>query len=216
MCNLLLRTRNWPMNLLKQFEPLPTITSTIAKSMSHHGGLHAHAANTTTYGSDFATFSHAYASSEAPEYVDQFMSKLHTFIDAACRKYGASEQDALAFFRKIQAEVLSQEDITLKNVAVRLWQSCTKLQLAPESSIEFSALVNRMLRERDPELLPSGCSVVRSINVLFLKNDDPTMYTDKLHRGSTLPLQHLPFFTAGKMFRVPMYLSTMDEYGAKE
>ena len=28
------------------------------------------------------------------------------------------------------------------------------------------------------------------------------------HRGGALPLQHLPFFTKGKKYRVPMFLAT--------
>lgn len=166
--------------------------------------------NTAIDDSEFATFSRAYSLSESPDYAFQLMSYVHIFILAACRKYGASEDATLTFFKKLQAEVFKQGDMPLQELAARLWFSCTKLQVAPDRSIEFCSLVNRMLRERDPELLPSGCSVVRGINLLFRENQDPNAYppSSQLHRGGALPLHHLPFFTAGKMFRVPMYLST--------
>jgi hypothetical protein len=161
-------------------------------------------------GSAFATFSHAYDSSEAPEHAFQLMTNVHNFIIAACRKYGASEQAARAYFNQLQAEVFQLKDMTLKTLALQLWVSISRLELAPGRHIEFCSLVNRMLRECDPELLPCGCSVVRGINLLFNQNDDPNAHPpgSKLHRGGALPLQHLPFFTAGKKFRVPMYYAT--------
>jgi hypothetical protein len=168
----------------------------------------AQTANITIDSAAFAAFRRAYDSSQAPEHAFQLMASVHNFTIAACRKYGVSEQAARTFFDKLQAEVFQLKDMTLKSLAIRLWDSSVCVQLAPDK-IEFSSLVNRMLRERDPELLPIGCSVVRGINLLFDKNDDPNVHlpSSKLHRGGTLPLQHLPFFTAGKRFRAPMFLS---------
>ncbi len=138
------------------------------------------------------------------------MSNVHTFVLAAGRKYGASEQAARAFFKKLLAEVfVFEQGVTLQELAARLWTSCSRLELASGKFLEFCSLVNRMLRERDPELLPSGCSVVRGINLLFY-DPNKRLYppSGQLHRGGALPLHHLPFFSEGKMFRVPMYLST--------
>jgi hypothetical protein len=140
--------------------------------------------NTAIDDSAFATFPHAYALSESPDHAFQLMGNVHIFILAAARKYGASEEAALTFFKEFQAEVFKQGDMPPQELAARLWFSCTKLQVAPDRSIEFCSLVNRMLRERDPELLPSGCSVVRGINLLFRENQDPNVFPPggQLHR----------------------------------
>ena len=80
-------------------------------------------------------------------------------------------------------------------------------------------------------LLPHACSIIRGINqaiarartqhyvaadalrlqlcVVRRKEKDqkfpPAAIT---HRGGALPLQHLPFFTDGKKYRIPMFLAT--------
>jgi len=89
------------------------------------------------------------------------------------------------------------------------------LQLSSGNTIEFCSLLNRILRERDPDLLPPGCGVVRGINLLRVTRRDPSTMRyppgRKLHRGGALPLQHVSFFTEGKKFRLPMFLATSFE-----
>jgi hypothetical protein len=79
-------------------------------------------------------------------------------------------------------------------------------------------------------LLPPACSIIRGINqastlacarcfetdacrlqlcVVRRKEKDqkfpPAAIT---HRGGALPMQHLPFFTVGQKYRIPMFLAT--------
>lgn len=96
--------------------------------------------------------------------------------------------------------------------AALIWTSAEVLRLGPGQTIEFCSLLNRILRERDPDLLAPACGVVRGINLLCVARREPSKLRyppgGKSHRGGGLPAQHAAFFTAGKKFRVPMYLAT--------
>jgi len=166
----------------------------------------------------FATFARAYYAAEAPEFQDQLLSSLRLTIFAACRKYGASEDAARAFFKGLQAQAFQHKEELLENMAVSaalIWTSAITLQLGAGNTIEFCSLLNRILRERDPDLLPHGCGVVRGINLLCVTRREPSKMRyppgGKSHRGGSLPLHHLSFFTEGKKFRVPMFLATSFE-----
>jgi hypothetical protein len=96
--------------------------------------------------------------------------------------------------------------------AVLIWTSAKRLTLAPGKTVEFCSLLNRILREHDPDLLPPACVVVRGISLLCVTRHDETkpMYPKggESHRGGGLPLEHVPFFVKDKKFRVPMFLAT--------
>jgi hypothetical protein len=78
--------------------------------------------------------------------------------------------------------------------------------------MEFCALINRILRDLDDDLLPDACVVVRSIIAMCVLGRDSSKLMfprgGRTYRGGGLPLQHLPFFAAGKKYRVPMILAT--------
>jgi hypothetical protein len=163
----------------------------------------------------FAAFTRAYNACEAPEFQDQLLGNLRRAIFAAARKYGASEKAAGAFFKEIQQESFNHKEELLENIAASaglIWTSARQLRLGSGKSIEFCSLLNRILREGDPELLPAGCSVVRGINLLCVTRREQSKLrypSDGMsHRGGALPLVHTPFFTVGKKFRVPMFLAT--------
>jgi len=161
----------------------------------------------------FATFARAYEATDTPKFPHQLARSLQLTIFAACRKYGASEEAALAFFKELQAQAFPLENMAVS--AALIWTSAITLQLSSGNTIEFCSLLNRILRERDPDLLPHGCGVVRGINLLCVTRRDPSTMRyppgGKSHRGGALPLQHVSFFTEGKKFRVPMFLATSFE-----
>jgi hypothetical protein len=173
-------------------------------------------AGVSTGSSDlFAAYVRAYDASEVPEFQDQLLGNLRRTIFAAARKYGASEKAAGTFFKELQQESFHHRDELLENIAASaglIWTSARQLRLGPGKSVEFCSLLNRILREGDPELLPAGCSMARGINLLCVTRREQSKLRyppDGIsHRGGALPLAHLPFFTAGKTFRVPMFLAT--------
>ena len=168
----------------------------------------------------FETFARAYDAAEAPEYCDQLLGSLRQTIFAACRKYGASDEAARDFLKRLQLEAFrNKEELVSSNMAVSaalVWTSAEVLRLGPGKTVEFCSLLNRILRERDPDLLTPACGVVRGINLLCVTRREPSKLRyppgGKSHRGGGLPLLHAPFFTVGKKFRAPMYLaSSFDE-----
>lgn len=112
------------------------------------------------------------------------------------------------FFEALQAEVFkARVDCKIHEAAALLWNSQQRLLLGT-GGIEFCCLLNRALMQCDLDLLPTCSLVVRGINSLFVPLSERFYPPDGMaHRGSTLPRVHLPFFTAGKKFRVPMILS---------
>ncbi len=164
----------------------------------------------------FETFTRAYDAAEAPEFCDQLLGSLRKTIFAACGKYGASEEAARDFLRRLQIQSFNhKEELAASNMAVSaalIWTSAEVLRLGPGQTIELCSLLNRILRERDPDLLAPACGVVRGINLLCVARREPSKLRyppgGKSHRGGGLPAKHAAFFTAGKKFRVPMYLAT--------
>ena len=164
---------------------------------------------------EFETFVRAYDAAEAPEFCDQLLGFLRQTIFAACRKYGASEEAARDFLKRLQLQTFSHKEELASNMAesaALIWTSAEKLRLGPGNTVEFCSLLNRILRERDPDLLAPACGVVRGINLLCVTRRDPSKLRfppgGKSHRGGGLPAAHAPFFSGGKKFRVPMYLAT--------
>jgi hypothetical protein len=175
---------------------------------------HAVACPSAVVGDNFAAFVRAYDAAQAPENLDQLLSSLRLTISAAGHKFGASDKACRTFFKELKLESLNHQETVLENVAVSaalLWTSAKKLQ-AGSKQMELCALLNRILREGDPELLQHCCSVVRGINLLCVTRRQPAMMRyprgGKSHRGGGLPLAHVPFFKEGKKYRVPMFLAT--------
>ena len=161
---------------------------------------------------EFETFVRAYDAAEAPEFCYQLLRQT---IFAACRKYGASEEAARDFLKRLQLQTFIHREELASNMAesaALIWTSAEKLRLGPGNTVEFCSLINRILRERDPDLLALACGVVRGINLLCVTRRDPSKLRfppgGKSHRGGGLPAAHAPFFSVGKKFRVPMYLAT--------
>jgi hypothetical protein len=163
----------------------------------------------------YALFVAAYGGSQAPMYPDQLLAAVRETTFAFCRKFRVGEAEAVRYFKEVQAEAVGHKDELLDSIAesaVLIWTSAKRLTLAPGTAIEFCSLLNRILREHDPDLLPSACVVVRGINLLCVMRRDESklLYPPggESHRGGGLPLQHVPFFAPGKKFRVPMFLAT--------
>jgi hypothetical protein len=157
----------------------------------------------------------AYDAAQAPQYPDQLLAAVRETVFAFSRKLRVGQAEVVRYFKEIQAEALEHKDELLDSIAesaVLIWTSAKRLMLAPGNTVEFCSLLNRILREHDPDLLPSACVVVRGINLLCVMRRDETklLYPPggESHRGGGLPLEHIPFFVAGKQFRVPMFLAT--------
>ena len=186
-------------------QPTPPVTS-VAACVASMGISSA---------AEFETFVRAYDAAEAPEFCDQLLGFLRQTIFAAGRKYGASEEAARDFLKRLQLQTFSHKEELASNMAesaALIWTSAEKLRLGPGNTVEFCSLLNRILRERDPDLLALACGVVRGINLLCVTRRDPSKLRfppgGKSHRGGGLPAAHAPFFSVGKKFRVPMYLAT--------
>ena len=195
-------------------QPVPKMTLT-ASLPSIAAATSLNTSSSISGAGAFPAFLRAYTAAAAPEFQDQLMSSLRLTIFAACRKYGASEEAAAAFFKGLQAEAFKHKEELLENIAesaALIWTSAVKLRLAPGHTIEFCSLLNRILRDGDPDLLQPSCCVVRGINLLCVTRSEPSKMRyppgGMSHRGGGMPLTHLPFFTEGKKFRVPMYLAT--------
>jgi hypothetical protein len=166
-------------------------------------------------GGAYALFVAAYDASLAPMYPDQLLAAVRETTFAFCRKLRVGEAEAVRYFKEVQAEAMEHKDELLDSIAesaVLIWTSAKRLTLAPGTTIEFCSLLNRILRENDPDLLPSACVVARGINLLCVMRRDESklLYPPggESHRGGGLPLQHVPFFAPGKKFRAPMFLAT--------
>ena len=132
----------------------------------------------------YALFTAAYDSVQAPQFTDELLAAMRVFLFTTCRKLRVSEHELARYHREVQAEALGHKDELLDSIAesaVLMWTSAKRLTLQPGNSIEFCSLINRVLREHDPDLLPSACVVVRGINLLCVMRRDETKLLYALH-----------------------------------
>ena len=147
-------------------------------------------------GGAYALFLAAYNATPAPEYPDQLLAAVRETTFTFCRKLSVAESEVVRYFKDIQAEALEHKDELMESIAesaVLIWTSAKRLTLSPGKTVEFCSLLNRILREQQPDVLASACGVVRGINLLCVTRRDETKLFyppgGQLHCGGGLPLK---------------------------
>jgi hypothetical protein len=165
-----------------------------------------------------SNFKRAHAGSECPQLQHQLFGSIHQFILHMCRRHSQPAAAANDFFQRLQGESFENPKELLSQIqvaATRIWTSTQRLQgcgVDAAFNVEFCSLINRALRDDDPEAMPHLIAIVRAINALCIVRRDEVSSkfppNAVCHRGGALPEHHRAFFTAGKKYRVPMYLAT--------
>jgi hypothetical protein len=165
-----------------------------------------------------SNFKREHALKESPELQHELFSSMHSFITLMCVRHQQPAAAGKDLFLRLQGESFENPKELLSEIqvaATRIWTSTQKLQGAgvdKSLNVEFCSLVNRALRDDDAHVMPHLVVVVRAINALCIVRRETASLkfppNSESHRGGALPLQHHAFFTAGKKYRVPMYLAT--------
>ena len=165
-----------------------------------------------------SNFKREYALKESPELQHELFSSMHSFITLMCVRHQQPAAAGKDLFLRLQGESFENPKELLLEIqvaATRIWTSTQKLQGAGVDkalNVEFCSLVNRALRDDDAHVMPHLVVIVRAINALCIVRRETASLkfppNSESHRGGALPLQHHAFFTAGKKYRVPMYLAT--------
>ena len=174
-----------------------------------------------------SNFKRFYDAAECPELQHQLFSSIHSFIGIMCQCSSVPPAAGKDLFHRLQGESFENPKELLSQIqvaATRIWTSTQKLQgggVDKALNVEFCSLVNRALRDDDAHVMPHLVVIVRAINALCIVRRETASLkfppNSESHRGGALPLQHHAFFTAGKKYRVPMYLATsFDEDKAYE
>ena len=179
-----------------------------------------------SFSSNFDKFDHYYSAARLPEFADELLLAVRKTIFKFCPKHNGEQLAADGFFRSLQLEAFSNAQDLSSSISVSaglIWTSMLVLTLRDGRTMEFCAILNRILRDADDDLLPEACVVVRAINSLCVLRCNPAklMFPPNgiTYRGGALPLHFVkqlpgqppPFFVAGKKYRVPMYLATSFE-----
>ena len=165
-----------------------------------------------------SNFKREHALKEAPELQHQLFSSIYSFVTLMCERYEQPAAAGKELFLRLQGESFENPKELLSEIqvaATRIWTSTQKLQgggVDKALNVEFCSLVNRALRDDDAHVMPHLVVIVRAINALCIVRRETASLkfppNSESHRGGALPLQHHAFFTAGKKYRVPMYLAT--------
>jgi GrpB-like predicted nucleotidyltransferase (UPF0157 family) len=148
----------------------------------------------------------------------ELFASIDGFIAGMCSYFGAPAAAAEDLFQRLQSESFENPQELLSQIqvaATRIWTSTQKLQgkgVDDALNVEFCSLINRALRDDIADVMPQLAVIVRAINALCIVRRETASLkfppNAASHRGGALPLQHHAFFTAGKKYRVPMYLAT--------
>ena len=165
-----------------------------------------------------SNFRREHALKESPKLLHELFSSIHSFITLMCVQYKLPAAAGKDLFLRLQRESFEnpQELLSEMQAAVtRIWTSTQKLQGAGVDdafNVEFCCLLNRALRDDGADVMPHLVVIVRAISVLrIVRRESASLKFPPnavSHRGGALPRQHHAFFTAGKKYRVPMYLAT--------
>jgi hypothetical protein len=181
-----------------------------------------HAAQ-TAFSTPFAKFDHYYSAAPPPMFADELLGAVRKVIEKFCQKIQVDPKYSVKFFKDLEKQAFTHaQDLTdsISTSAGLIWTSQLLLKLPDGREMEFCAILNRILRDLDDDLLPDACIVVHGINALCVLRRDPSKLMfppgGVSYRGGGLPLQHVvqlpgqppPFFVPGKKYRVPMYLAT--------
>jgi GrpB-like predicted nucleotidyltransferase (UPF0157 family) len=148
----------------------------------------------------------------------ELFAAIDGFIVAMCCHFGVPPAAADDLFQRLQGESFENPQELLSQIqvaATRIWTSTQKLQgkgVDDALNVEFCSLINRALRDDIADVMPHLVVIVRAINALCIVRRETASLkfppNSESHRGGALPPQHHAFFTAGKKYRVPMYLAT--------
>ena len=165
-----------------------------------------------------SNFKRVHAGAECPQHQHQLFGSIHKFILHMCCRHSQPAASANDFFQRLQGESFENPKELLSQIqvaATRIWTSTQRLQGAGVDvafNVEFCSLINRALRDDDAEAMPHLIVIIRAINALCIVRRDEVSSkfppNGVCHRGGALPEHHRRFFTAGKKYRVPMYLAT--------
>jgi hypothetical protein len=175
------------------------------------------------FSASFSKFEEYYSKAPIPGFADELLAAVRKVIFKFCEKNKGQPADALKFFKALEQQAFSHAKDLVESISISaglIWTSQLLLSLPDGRSMEFCAIMNRILRDLDDDLLPEACIVVRGINSLCVlrRHSSKLMFPPGgvSYRGGGLPLQHVknvpgfppPFFVAGKKYRVPMFLAT--------
>ena len=148
----------------------------------------------------------------------ELFAGIHGFLMVMCRHFGVPVAAGDDLFQRLQGESFENPHELLSQIqvaATRIWTSTQKLQgkgVDDALNVEFCSLLNRALRDDMADVMQHLVVIVRAINALCIVRRDSKSFkfppNAVSHRGGALPRQHHAFFTAGKKYRVPMYLAT--------
>ncbi len=163
-------------------------------------------------------FKREYDGAECPEMQHQLFASMHSFISIMCQCNSVPPAAGKDLFHRLQGESFENPQELLSQIqvaATRVWTSTQKLQgvgVDKSLNVEFCSLINRALRDDIAHVMPHLVVIVRAINALcIVRRDEKSLKFPPnavSHRGGALPPQYHAFFTAGKKYRVPMYLAT--------
>jgi hypothetical protein len=194
----------------------------------HSTNVGVHSTNVGVHSPDssstpFAKFEHYYNQTPVPNFADELLSAVRKVIFQFCEKNKVQKAEALKFFKALEQQAFSHAKDLAESISTSaglIWTSQLLLSLPDGRTMEFCAIMNRILRDLDDDLLPDACIVVRGINSLCVMRRHSSMLMfppgGVSYRGGGLPLQHVknvpgfppPFYIPGKKYRVPMFLAT--------
>jgi hypothetical protein len=179
-----------------------------------------------TFSTPFDKFDHHYTAASTPKFADELLGAVRKVIAKFCEKNQVGSEVSVKFFKDLEKQAFTHaQDLTesISASAGFIWTSQLLLKLPGGRDMEFCAILNRILRDLDDDLLPDACIIVHAINALCVLRRDPSKLMfppgGVSYRGGGLPLQHVvrlpghppPFFVPGKKYRVPMFLATSFE-----
>jgi hypothetical protein len=95
---------------------------------------------------------------------------------------------------------------------MRVWTSAHTIR---DTKIEFCSIINEIIRDDDKEKMKQTVKFCRVVNTLLVNRQKDKVWSNAkwpkdnvLYRGGGLPDDKRGFFSAGKIYRVPMFLAT--------
>jgi hypothetical protein len=145
-----------------------------------------------------------------PSQVGRLLEATRRLIDGYCTLKGIDKARGDAFFSELRREW--KVDDVVARAAQRLWNSCIEMSTGTgnDDTLEFCSVFSRLLQADSASLARSCAIVARALNSNLLagSTSDAFPQNGQCWRGGGFDEQHRGFFTVGKKYRVPGFLST--------
>jgi hypothetical protein len=155
-----------------------------------------------------SNFKKMYTEARAPNSIDDVFFAIQACVVFYCEINNIPQGFCSGYLEKVAAEVMANRENEAHEITAIIWTTAIKLVTSNGNSVEFSNVLNLLIRLDEGTVMRPVCVIARSLN-LFCNGELHMEIPEIVYRGTrNMPVQHRDFFVAGMTYRTNQYCAT--------